>query len=690
MEDLGNSLELLLESDSSASSPQDLQSIVANLSQLADLDLSALMSLQRGTIRPQLKTVEVHRAIADAILRLGEPLIAYDVLSEGLKTWPQDLQLRQLMALALARSGATISANALLQQLVDEGQRDEETLGLLARTHKDLWSQASDRQTQAHHLALAADYYGQAYRLRHSYWTGINAATMAFLQGHCQQAQGLARLIRQQCLDALAGASATEDPYWILATLGEVALILGSFAEAEDYYGQAIAVAQGRFGDLSSSCRNASMLLHYQGGDLSLIRRWFQIPRVSVFCGHMIDTPDRAQPRFPLHLEDRVYQAIRDRLEQNDIHFGYASAACGADILFLEALLELKGEIHIVLPYDKQQFIQDSVDILPHDHLSHDHLPRDQWRQRFDQVMAKATEVIVASQHKAPRVDEAIYEYSYRMLHGLAKIRASQLDTELVPLAVWNGLPGDGGGGTGSAIHYWQQWSEKVEIIDLDALLKRDQAHLGNIDCAPVTPQQSTRTPLVQSVASAIPPADLEFRPKIRAMLFADVVNFSHLREEQFPAFVHHFLGTVAQLSQSSDYSPLFQNTWGDALYFVFETVQKAGVFALQLCDLIEQIDWQTKGLPPNLNVRIALHAGPVMRHRDPITGHENYIGAHVNHTARIEPITPPGKVYTSQAFAALVSSEGVTDFACDYVGKTPYAKQYGTFPTYHVRRHRA
>jgi predicted Zn-dependent protease len=162
---LGHSLEFLLESESSASPPQDLQSILANLSQLSDLDLSALMSLQRGTIRPQLKTVEVHCAIADAILRLGEPLIAYDVLSAGLKSWPQDLQLRQWMALALARSGATISANALLQQLVSEGQRDEKTLGLLARTHKDLWSQTRDHQIQASHLALAAGHYEQAYRI---------------------------------------------------------------------------------------------------------------------------------------------------------------------------------------------------------------------------------------------------------------------------------------------------------------------------------------------------------------------------------------------------------------------------------------------------------------------------------------------------------------------------------------------
>jgi hypothetical protein len=39
------------------------------------------------------------------------------------------------------------------------------------------------------------------------------------------------------------------------------------------------------------------------------------------------------------------------------------------------------------------------------------------------------------------------------------------------------------------------------------------------------------------------------------------------------------------------------------------------------------------------------------------------------------------------KAFAAMAASEGVSGFACDYVGQMPYAKHYGTFPTYHVHR---
>jgi hypothetical protein len=61
-------------------------------------------------------------------------LLAYDVIHEGLSTWPTDIRLRQLQGLALSRSGASDRANAIFEELRGEGQADEETLGMLGRT----------------------------------------------------------------------------------------------------------------------------------------------------------------------------------------------------------------------------------------------------------------------------------------------------------------------------------------------------------------------------------------------------------------------------------------------------------------------------------------------------------------------------------------------------------------------------
>ncbi len=97
--------------------------------------------------------------------------------------------------------------------------------------------------------------------------------------------------------------------------------------------------------------------------------------------------------------------------------------------------------------------------------------------------------------------------------------------------------------------------------------------------------------------------------------------------------------------------------------------------------------NWEEKGLPRGLNLRIALHAGPVYEFDDPITGNRSYGGTHVSRAARIEPIAPPSQVYASEAFAALAAAQRTRDFTCDYVGQTPMAKGYGTLPMYHVRR---
>lgn len=64
----------------------------------------------------------------------------------------------------------------------------------------------------------------------------------------------------------------------------------------------------------------------------------------------------------------------------------------------------------------------------------------------------------------------------------------------------------------------------------------------------------------------------------------------------------------------------------------------------------------------------------------------QNYTGVHTSRAARIEPITPPGCVYCSQAFAAMSETLCVNEYECTYVGNVPLAKGYGLQPVYHVR----
>jgi adenylate cyclase len=52
-------------------------------------------------------------------------------------------------------------------------------------------------------------------------------------------------------------------------------------------------------------------------------------------------------------------------------------------------------------------------------------------------------------------------------------------------------------------------------------------------------------------------------------------------------------------------------------------------------------------------------------------------MGSHVSRTARIEPVTPEGMVYVTDAFAAALAAMQPR-FICNYMGVVPAAKNYG------------
>jgi class 3 adenylate cyclase/tetratricopeptide (TPR) repeat protein len=613
---------------------------------------------------------KLYQDLAQHIMRLGEPLLAYDVVAEALKLWPQETRLRQLLALALLRSGAVQQALEVLQRLVNEGNRDEETLGLLARAYKDLANQATDLKDKTKQCGLAYETYASAYERTRGYWSGINAATLArYLQDH-EKAMALADRVTAQCLQELARR--TRDPgelYWLQATLGEAALIRGEVSDAIKWYTQAGRGAGRNYGDLASTRRNARLLftvLNLDPEQRQRIESCFPIPRVVVFAGHMIDQPGRLRPRFPNYLAPRVYQKIADTLKRLEAGIGFSSAACGSDLLFLEAMLKRGGEINVILSHGREEFIKSSVTLTP----------GTDWGPRFEAALQQAAQVIVASENRISG-NAMVYEYANLLLDGLAILRAKMLDTELIPLVVWDGGTGDGPGGTSSLVQYWRSCGLKPEIIDLTRLLADDPPlGAGAAVSPPAVPREE-----------AVAPIPRGFTEEIRAMLFADVLGSSKIREEQVPIFVEQFMGAINRLAADSPYRPLVKNTWGDALYGVFASVQDGGNFALQLRDLVANTDWQEKGLPKEINLRISLHAGPVYGYQEPVSQEQEYAGSHIVRAARIEPITPPGQVYASQQFAALASTQRVQDFTCEYVGRIPLPKHAGIIPLYLVRR---
>jgi hypothetical protein len=148
-------------------------------------------------------------------------------------------------------------------------------------------------------------------------------------------------------------------------------------------------------------------------------------------------------------------------------------------------------------------------------------------------------------------------------------------------MAVWDGCESDAPGGTAETVVAWRERGLQVDVIDPRVLARRQGIVVGDYS---------------EIVKAAPEPAELSSR--ICGLLFADAVGFSKLREDQIPVFVESFLGAVARLLKRTSHTPVLKNTWGDGLYFVFENVTDAGLFALELCEVVSNQNWGEFGIP--------------------------------------------------------------------------------------------
>jgi class 3 adenylate cyclase len=342
----------------------------------------------------------------------------------------------------------------------------------------------------------------------------------------------------------------------------------------------------------------------------------------------------------------------------------YGSACAGTDILCLEAIQEQGGETHIVMPFPADAFRRISIDTASSD-----------WGSRFERVLAAASSVTVTSDHAA-RGSTATFDYANLVFTGMARLRARVLETRLYGLAIMENRQDTRAGATAALVETWQQQRIAVEEIHMPKFASDAACAIaGSATASLAMPIDSTPDASRSS----------SFKHEIRAMLFGDAVGYSGLSEDQTPNFITQFLGAVAALNASSAERPIHVETTGDGLYMVFADVRQAGHYALQLNQLITTTDWVSRGLPGGLNIRIALHCGPVYHGRNPVTGAPLFTGPHTSRAARIEPVTPPGQVYASSAFAAVAAASGVLGLRLQYIGRMPLAKGYGLLGLYHV-----
>ena len=586
-------------------------------------------------------------AVVKAAERDGEFFRAYDAARQGLSEHPDDLPLRHRAVLALARSGATEQAQALYRELGLEGRQETDIPELEARLLKDVALSAPDGPPRVQLLLAAAEKYEAVHRRSGHYYPGINVANLLLLAGRPERSAAIARRIAAE-LTAMPPA-AGEELFWAAATLIEAHVIGGDMAGARRALPAAQAASEGDHARLSTVARS----IHNACVAKNLPVAWLQAispPAVIHYAGHIIAAPGAAG-RFPATAEPSVAARISELLAERNVGFGYGSLAAGADILFAEALLARRAQLHVLLPFRLDDFIRESV-----------RPAGSQWIKRFEACLANAKSVRYATEDEYLG-DDTLYVYCSRLGMGLSVLASQHLFAPIEQIAVWDGRPAAGNAGTAVDVDIWRETGRPQIII-------------------PIAPEHGSQPPESPSRVAAN-------SRRARAMLFGDLRGFSRLTDRELPIYVTGVLGAIEHVRQAHRNKVLLANTWGDGLFMVFQRANDAAECALALQAALSRLDFAALGLSVPLSLRIGGHLGPVYETLDPVLGQTNFFGAHVTRAAHIEPVTPPGCVYVTETFAAALALEHSQAFACDYVGMTKAAKEYGSLRMFLLRARR-
>jgi hypothetical protein len=181
-------------------------------------------------------------------------------------------------------------------------------------------------------------------------------------------------------------------------------------------------------------------------------------------AGRRIDPVGAPEERFPVGNEGHVASAIRSVLEATRPTLIVSSAACGADILVLEAARDLQIPTRAILPFSRRAFRERSVADCPGD-----------WASRYDALVAHRKVEdgnLVLLTDKEPGSDEqanaAYHKVTERLIDEVTRIRLQDKKAIGAAIVIWDLVRKDENDETGFLLdralsHGWQ-------IIEINTL----------------------------------------------------------------------------------------------------------------------------------------------------------------------------------------------------------------------------
>ncbi len=387
------------------------------------------------------------------------------LLAQSLAAHPDDLRLRQLQALHLSRTGELERARDGLEPLVRDGRDDPETMGILAGVYKRIW-----RRDPEDRAAL-----GRSQRTYRSGWKrargsstylAVNAAATSLWLGRHDEARAMAedcrRVLeeRREVMARFLGAGQGALGFWDLMTSAETNVILGRFGDARREYAAAFERFAERTGDLqvvreqlarnlealglAASAEEFCSLPAPPGGEPFLVgvtghRRIADVERVAAEVGAILTRLRREDP-------SRRLAALSPLAE-------------GADRLVARAVLESGPDagLCVPLPLELDDYRTDCASSSSTDELADLLVRADRliFPEGLDAI-GRADERGAGPTSGDAR-DEA-YERSGRYV----------LEHASVLLALWDGRPARGRGGTGQIVEEARRRGTPVEVVRVE------------------------------------------------------------------------------------------------------------------------------------------------------------------------------------------------------------------------------
>ncbi len=141
---------------------------------------------------------------------------------------------------------------------------------------------------------------------------------------------------------------------------------------------------------------------------------------VVVSAGRRVDAPDAETPRFPAQNVPSVRAKVEQYLLQCRPAALVSSAACGADLIVLQAA---RAPRYVLLPSSPEEFRKSSVTDRP-----------GEWAAIYEDILGNSNVEV----HEVPAGHEGYVEVNRRLMDK-AHALAADLGTTVAVLVIWNG-----------------------------------------------------------------------------------------------------------------------------------------------------------------------------------------------------------------------------------------------------------